>query len=42
VLWEIFVERKAFFGSFVQRAIFAAKNFRQTGLDFFGNPPIAS
>jgi hypothetical protein len=36
------MERRAFFGSFVKRGILAAKNFKKAGLDFFGNPPIAS
>jgi hypothetical protein len=36
------MERRTFFGSFVKRAVLAAKNFSKLGLDFFGNPPIAS
>jgi hypothetical protein len=36
------MERRAFLGSLVKREVLAAKNFRKTGLDFFGNPSIAS
>jgi hypothetical protein len=36
------VERKAFFGSLLERAVFAAKNLGKAALDFFGNPSIAA
>jgi hypothetical protein len=37
-----FMEKRVFFGSLMKQGVLSAKNFSKAGLDFFGNPPIAS